>query len=319
VRAALLDERRGLFVECDIELSDDAPARTRKYPLLGQRELDAYGEEKLVFSLRPKKNYVIYAPQLKFALECGYRMTGVRRVLEFATAPVFSKYIRLWQGVKESEDRKTEGKNPVRREASKLFMNSLYGKTLQREDQVSTHIVATLPELSELLLTGRVRGIAILESMAMEVQCNPDEAQVKRKMPVSLGAAILAISKVIIMRYLYEAVDRGCRILYMDTDSLVTLRKISEPALSSESIDNSGTFGKMKEEYPARSIKDFIAFLPKGYAFTLEEKGKVKEVVKLKGQSYSTNYKQLRFQDLKGTIKEYVQNMGLVPARLDLR
>lgn len=61
-----------------------------------------------------------------------------------------------------------------------------------------------------------------------------------------------------------------------------------------------------------------MAFLPKGYAFILEENGKRKEVVKLKGQSYSLNYSKLRFKDLKESVAEYVRENGSQPFQLDL-
>lgn len=127
-------------------------------------------------------------------------------MLEFETAPVFTDYIRLWQGVKEAEDRKGADKNAVRREASKLFMNSLYGKTLQREDFDQTIVAGDYVELGEALATQRVRSITVLEEQAVEVVCAPTPFEVSTRLPTSLGAAILAISQIIIMDYLYKSV-----------------------------------------------------------------------------------------------------------------
>ena len=85
------------------------------------------------------------APELRFALARGYKLKRVHRALQFERSPVLATYCTLWREQKELQDRHKAAKDPrynaSMREITKLLLNSLYGKTIQKQVLTDSRIV----------------------------------------------------------------------------------------------------------------------------------------------------------------------------------
>jgi len=139
------------FLEVDV-----VPAASELFPVLGESKRVGDGAaDKLIFDNTPKRKYVIFSEQLVFAMQRGVVLKKVRACLRFEKNAWMKRCVEMWERVKVLEDEKGAGKNGAVREAAKLLMNSLYGKTLQRIHRDLTRILYSPDELLKGLRMSR--------------------------------------------------------------------------------------------------------------------------------------------------------------------
>ena len=99
------------------------------------------------------------------AVNNGYKINfiGIGLVYDHTIDNLFSGYINYWYNIKSEEDRKPENeRNNSRRNISKLIMNGLYGKMLQRAHFKKTIIANKISEIFEFMDDYDLTGWEIL-------------------------------------------------------------------------------------------------------------------------------------------------------------
>ncbi len=139
------------------------------------------GSVKLMFDLLPKTNYVTNSVELSVALEKGYVITKIHRVMLWkeTTLTLFRDYVNTFYKIKTEnggwpkhlkgagEEEKVEWlqqikeevgvdidetkivKNPGYKSVAKLCLNSLWGKFCQKENQQKTRWIKSMEELND--------------------------------------------------------------------------------------------------------------------------------------------------------------------------
>lgn len=293
------------FMEVDV-----VPPRDEYIPVLGEKKpaprhkKRKRGQEsknntsKLIFDNEPKKRYVVFSEQLVFAMNRGVKLKKIHRVLKFERNAWMRRYVQLWEKVKVAEDNKGKEKNGAIRAATKLLMNSLYGKTLQRIHRDKTHIMYNPAQLFAVLQKGNVQSVWPLSGDAVEVMehnANPDK--LNNHLPPCAGAAILASAQCLLYFYIEQARQQGGDVLYCDTDSVIISSRRNANVL--KEYQHKSEFGKLKDELPDETILGLVALAPKTYALKLDS-GNV--YVKAKGLNYGSNTDLLTYDNMRKIV-----------------
>ena len=149
------DRKVGAILEVDLEYPEELHELHNGYPLAPERskvpatwlseyqqnlakELDIANDEveKLLLTLKDKKNYVLHYRNLQLYLKIGLKLTKVHRVLTFNQEPWMEKYISF-----NTEERK-KAKCKFEEDFFKLMNNSVFGKTIENlRNRVTVELV----------------------------------------------------------------------------------------------------------------------------------------------------------------------------------
>ena len=297
------------FFEVDLEYPDDLHERDDDYPLAPelmeikeqmlsdkQRQLCEiyYGRsppysKKLVCSLLPKKNYVVFSETLKFYIKRGMRVTKLHRAIRFETKAMLEPYIAL-----NTSERDKAGKDECRRAFFKIMNNALFGKTIESvEKRVDIRLLSDMDKARRLAEKPHCMDFRIFNEDLVAVQMRKVNQLINK--PFQIGFAILEYSKLHMYRTYAKLKDHfkaEMRMLYTDTDSLILqffrhdlykdLLEVPElrvlfdfspiPAncpsgLGSPYDPNKGKVGFFKSETHGNPIVEFVGLKPKMYSF----------------------------------------------------
>ncbi|XP_040065262.1 uncharacterized protein LOC120839101 [Ixodes scapularis] len=124
----LAPEKRGVPFEW---LSSYQKALVKKFGL-PERE----SERKLLLTLFPKRNYVIHFRNLKLYLQLGLKLKKIHRVLQFSQRAFLKEFIDF------NHDLRKQATNTFQKNLSKLFMNSIYEKTIENPRQYNDIVIS---------------------------------------------------------------------------------------------------------------------------------------------------------------------------------
>ena len=173
---------------------------------------------KLVCNLNDKKNYPVHVLSLKQALNHGFKLTKVHRVIEFRQEYWLKPYIDMNTNLRK------DAKNDFEKDFFKLMNNSVFGKTMENvRNHRDIKLVTTDKRRSILASEPNYHSSKRISKdlMIMEMK----KVEVKMNKPIYLGQAILDISKTLMYEFWYDYIkpkygDKA-RLCYMDTDSFV--------------------------------------------------------------------------------------------------
>lgn len=153
------------------------------------------------------------------AIDAGYTVRFIGECLVWNnTGDIFSTYIDKFYKMKE--DAETEN-NKVKRSIAKLFLNSLYGKTLQRAIFSKTVIANNVHDFNEFCSKHDLTDFQVMnEKLLITGESKDREMQITK--PCQLGAFVTAYSRRIMLTYI-KVVDPSLKkhcFTYTDTDSL---------------------------------------------------------------------------------------------------
>ena len=242
-------------------------------PVLAERKTLASGS-KLVFDCTDKTHYRIASPQLRFALERGYRLKKVHAALRFDMAHVFSDFIRMWQVKKEEQaaykNQKDPRYNPALYAAIKLMLCSLFGRCTMR-NQTDEQALVTSSELGGLLDRAKKHKQALVDLQAVGgghdwwVATFQKPDSLTKRLPVCYGAFVLSYAQSHLYE-LMEAIRAGDGIcMYMDTDGVACAFPPGCDIANPERwVNQDGAFGCVKDEWPASKYGWPVAFYALG-------------------------------------------------------
>jgi hypothetical protein len=154
------------------------------------------------------------------AIRHGYEIEFINKCLVWdKSGHVFDKYVSNFYKLKAEAEAE---KNPILRGIAKLFLNSLYGKTLQKAIVSQTQIVNSIDEFLNFSNEYNLTDYRVLNSTRIICSGQTKDKSACIKKPCQLGSFVLAYSRSIMLHYM-EAVDPTLETVvftYTDTDSL---------------------------------------------------------------------------------------------------
>lgn len=250
------DGEVGYFVEVDIIPPTDPESLKRldEYPLCPEVKVSPgatgpHEPKKLILDMLPKKNYVMHYRNLKFAIEKGYKVDKVHRVLQFKQAPFLKGYIQL-----QSTRRKEAKGNKFKGDYYKLKANSLYGKFIENKmNRIDYSIVKPNTYDKERRHPRFLDACSFQDGEMIGLLRMPKSSKVDTMNAV--GVAILELSKLHMQKFHYDVMKEEygekAKLLYTDTDSLIyhvetdnLYAEMSSKLKLKNMIDMSGFAGK---------------------------------------------------------------------------
>jgi hypothetical protein len=252
---------------------------------------------KLCCDLSPRKKYVVHYRMLKLALNLGFTLDKVHRVLQFNQAPFMKDYI-----LKNTEFRK-QANNDFEKDFYKLLNNSAYGKTMENvRNRIDFKLINSVNKLDK---AKRLKRFTIFDEKSDLIGLHLSKCSVTLNKPIYIGQCVLDDSKHLMFDFHYNFVHKhvgieNFNLLFTDTDSLcyhirnknfydIMDKHRDEFDLSSFPKDhrlydptNEKVIGKFKVEYSGIELIEFVGLRSKVYSI-LKDKEKDQYSKKLKG------------------------------------
>ena len=305
---------KGYILEVDVSYPRELHNPDNDLPFMCER-MEINGVEKLVPSLRDKKNYIIHIQALNQVLQHGLMLDRIHRVIEFDQSPWVKTYIGF------NAQLRTAATNAFEKDCFKLMNHSVFGKTLENiRKHRNTKLVMTEEKYLHMVMKPNFNSGVIFGENLMG--CEMDKIKVVMNKPVYLGQAILDLSKIVMYEFHYNYMVskyglEKLELCYMDTDSLVydikTEDFYEDIANDVEArFDTSGysktdfrllpislnkkVIGLIKDELGGKIMTEFVALRPKLYSY---KKLDGSEDKKCKGIKRCVVKKTLTFEEYK--------------------
>ena len=269
---------KGNILEVDVDYPSKLHKLHSDMPFLPERmKIDK--TQKLVYSLRDKKKYVVHISILKQALNHGLKLKKVHRVIEFNQEAWLKKYIDM-----NTELRK-KASNDFDKDFFKLMNNVVFGKmTGNVRKHRDIKLVKTDHKRNKLVSEPNYDTMRLISENLSIIEMR--KVKLKMNKPIYLGLSILEISNIIMYEFWYDYVKKKyedmVKLCYMDTDSLImniktkdfykdTAQDVEERFdTSNYDVDrplpkgrNKKVIGLMKDELGGGIITEFVALRPK--------------------------------------------------------
>lgn len=157
------------------------------------------------------------------AMESGYTINFVEGkeclIWEESTTDLFSSYVDLFYTMKTQAEQE---KNPVLRAIAKLFLNSLYGKLMQKKTYADTIIIDSAEKWDEFAINKNIIGYEIINKDKIMLTGEDKNEKNKINKPNYLGAFVLSYTRRLMMQYM-KTIDPTLKEMiftYGDTDSM---------------------------------------------------------------------------------------------------
>ena len=289
------------------------------YPYLPRRDIinDMKNSTKPVYKLNWDLNdgesCYYTSVDIENAKKLGYKFKIFGGYYWEQTADLFSKYVDMF--IKLKNQLKKDGKkNSCEYLTTKLFLNALYGKMLQKPIHDKSFYVANYDEL--IVKMGEFT-ITEIEQVGKRWICkgiskNPNQKETDITKPTYLGAFILSYSRSIMMNYTLQTNPNNeveKMFYYTDTDALhINSSLLKNVKLSTE-------LGGLDDDVGGKIIRA-VWVAPKLYGYEyITPMGDIKYHIKGKGIKLgNTTNKDMDFQDLmdmsNGAEKSFGQDIN---------
>lgn len=286
-------------------------------PLLPEKK-----DMKLNFDLVEKNKAVYTSIELLRAIEIGYKITKIYKVLYFEkTDTLFKEYVQNFLKIKTEcagydgndideyieryynacgvklEKEKIK-KNKGKKLLAKILLNSLWGKFGQKDDMATTEYITDpskwfrkLRDNNEGKITLKNETLIDENTLYIEYISNETSKSSLNTTNVGLAGFVTSQARLRLYKELYKL---GERVIYCDTDSIVY-----EHDDNKYNIPTSDVLGGWEAETKSPII-EFIGFAPKSYAYRCAD-GKVCEKCKGVTLNYN-NKKNVNFDSLRDLV-----------------
>lgn len=191
--------------------------------------------------------------------------------------------------------------SPPKRAHKKGLQNWLAGKFCQSNAKCKIVYVHNQQDLIDLFDKGEnVIDIDLINSTTMQVTIEPNKTKVNvnRLSNVIIGAMITSVARCRIYQEKLNLDKVGCKVHYMDTDSLI----YSFPDnITSLPINEGYSYGQLKPELPSGSIQEYCSLGSKSYSLIFKKDNQCHATLKISGLS-------LESSNVKGLINVKVYN-----------
>ena len=149
---------------------------------------------KLVCNLNDKKNYPVHVLALKQALNHGFKLTKLHRVIEIRQEYWLKPYIEM-----NTELRK-HAENDFEKDFFKLMNNSVFGKTMENpRNHRDIRVVTTDKRRSMLASEPNYHSTKYISKDLLIMEMRKTEVTMNK--PIYVGQAILDISKTLMYEF----------------------------------------------------------------------------------------------------------------------
>ena len=305
------NDNKGYILDVDVDYPSKLLNLHSDLPFLPEKMV-INNTKKLVCNLNDKKNYIVHINVLKQALDHGFKLKKVHRVIESEQEVWLKEYIDI-----NTELRK-KATNDFEKDFFKLMNNAVFGKTMENvRKHRDTKLVKSDKKRNKLVSEPNFHRMKLIDNNLAIIEMK--KVKVKMNKPIYLGLSILDISKITMYEFWYDYVkikyEDKAELCYMDTDSFVVniktkdfYKDISQDVnkrfdTSNYTFDrplptgiNKKVIGLMKDELGGDIITEFVALRPKAYSYITNN---FIEMKKAKGTKKCVVNKMLRFNDYK--------------------
>ena len=289
----------GYIIECDLAYPPELHDRHSDYPMAAEHltisrdMLSPFASnlidpkrpwkssQKLVPNLFDKIQYVCHYRNLQLYVKHGLKVTKIRRILSFTQSP----WLKPW--IDQCNEQRREAKSDFESDLAKLQANATFGKTMEQvRHRVNIRLIADPTKCAKAVSKVSFRRCEIINPDLVMVHAA--RQKVKLNKPISVGFAILELSKYIMYSFYYEYLKpkylERCTLLFTDTDSLCCEIKTDDLyADMGENLDlfdtsnfatdhpqysctNRRVLGKFKSETGSIAPKEFVGLRAKMYS-----------------------------------------------------
>lgn len=289
--------------------------------------------------------YVFCTPEIDKAIEVGYRLLDVYAVLHYPEqeGDLFRPYVDMFLKIKQEKSGAPPGveteqqladyirdyatnegisldpaaidKNNGLRLISKLMLNSLWGKLVQRPNQPKTSIISDYQSLSNLLSNEdfEVMGSSILknDNVIVTYKHVSDIIAGPGNTSPAIGCFVTCWARLELYN-LIERIEtvRPGRIAYADTDSILFIERDGDPQ-----IELGNYLGQLTDEIPDgfRCVKAILAGC-KSYGLELRSVlgNIITYIIKVKGLSLTSEaMTQLNFETIENMIYAFASDQKI--------
>jgi hypothetical protein len=286
-----------------------------RIPILPRRKLKNGHSMGVEWSLNDGAG-VYTSVDIQNALDSGYTVKFVDRALVYdeKSESIFTDYINTFYKLKQDAEREN---NPVLRTVAKLFLNALYGKTLQKAIFTTNTIANNANEFNDFTLKYRLTSWKFLSNSKLLLTGESIVKEKRISKPCQLGAFVTAYSRRLMLIFM-KAIDPTLRSIiqtYGDTDSMHIYGKDHKKLVEMGLIKDKerSELGYLNNDIDDDSLIIYEQNLaPKSYRYDhVNNKGIVKDkncgVMKMKG--IPKRYLQANFYD--AGVPEVVKIEGL--------
>ena len=255
-------------------------------------------------NLRNKIKYVVHIKSLKQALNHGFKLEKVHRIIEFNQEAWLKPYIDM-----NTELRKLAN-NDFKKDFFRLTNNAVFGKTIENiRKHRDIKLVTADKRRNKLVSEPNYHTMNYISDDLSIIEMN--KTKVKMNKPIYLGLSILEISKLLMYEFWYDYMKpkygNNVKLCYMNTDSFIINIKTEDFYkdiandvekrfdTSNYEVDRPLSIGKdkkviglMKDELGGKIITDFVTLRPKTYSYLTDD---CKEDKKAKGTKKMRNKK----------------------------
>ena len=203
------------FVMCDLEIPDNLFDKFSEL-VPAPEKIVVNKVEKLIPSLKPKREYVCHINNLKQYVELGVVVTKIHKALKFREEAWMKSYIEL------NTELRRKATNDADSNMFKLLNNAVFGKTMENLfDRSDVRLVNTKKKAIKLVAKKQFKHYMIYNEDLVGISLEPSKIELNK--PSYVGCAILDISKTLIYDFHYKMKERygdDAKLLFTDTDSL---------------------------------------------------------------------------------------------------
>ena len=271
--------------------------------------------EKLVCSLHNKKKYVVHIKSLKQALNHGFKLKIVHRIIEFSQKAWLKPYIDM-----NVELRKL-AKDDFEKDLFKLMNDVVFEKTMENiRKHRDIKLVTTDKKRNKLVSEPNYRTMNYISEDLSIIEMN--KTKVKMNKPIYLGLSLLDISKILMYEFWYDYMKpkygNRVKLCYMDADSFIMSIKTNdfyrdiandfEKRFDTSNYEcnrplpigkNKKVIGLMKDELGGKGITEFVTLRPKTYSYLTDDG---KEDKKAKETKKCVIKRMIKFNDYKNCL-----------------
>ena len=211
-------KNKGYLLEVDVSYLRSLHESHSDLPFMCEK-ISINGVEKVVPNLRSKRSYVIHIRALDQALKHGLVLQRIHRSIEFNQYPWMKTYIDF------NTKHRTAAANDFEKDFLKLMNNAVFGKTMEniRKHRNFKLVTSEAQYLKTVMKPNFKSGVRFDENL---MGCEMGRIKVVMNKPVSLGQAILHLSKIVMYEFHNDYMTQKyssdrLQLCYMDTYSLV--------------------------------------------------------------------------------------------------